>query len=70
MSIDTVVNKFRTCPTTGLKVFKPAQKLMWAHAVTAVIFLTIGGVMALLIALTRWTSVHLLPQHLFYRTWN
>ena len=27
----------------------------------------IGGVMALLIALTRWPAVHLLPQDLFYR---
>lgn len=67
MNLEVISNLFRTCPTTGLNVYKPAQRLMWAHAVTAVIFLTIGGVMALLIALTRWPAVHLLPQNLFYR---
>ncbi len=60
-------NKFRTCQTTGLKVYLPAQRLMWAHAVSAVVFLLIGGIMALLIVLTRWPAVHLLPQDLFYR---
>lgn len=62
-----VANQFRTCQTTGLKVHLPAQRLMWATAVCAVVFLTIGGVLAILIALTRWPAVHFLPQDLFYR---
>lgn len=37
-----------------------------AHAVTAVVYLAIGGVLALLIALTRWQVVHLLPMPQFY----
>lgn len=67
MSMSKFVNQFRTCPSTGLKVHMPAQKLIWANAVTAVVFLLLGGVLALLIALTRWPAVHLLPQDLFYR---
>ncbi len=60
-------HQFRTCETTGLKIHLPAQKLIWVNAVSAVVFLLVGAVMAILIALTRWPAVHLLPQHLFYR---
>ena len=67
MGISDFINQFRTCETTGLKVHRPAQKLIWIHAVTAVVYLLVGGVMAILIALTRWQAVHLLPQDLFYR---
>ena len=59
--------EFRTCPITGKKVFKTTQNLMWINAVTAVVFILIGGIMALLVALTRWPAVHLLPADLFYR---
>jgi cytochrome c oxidase subunit 1 len=58
---------FRTCPTTGLKVHLPAQTLIRINAVTAVVFILIGGILALLVALTRWPAVHLLPADLFYR---
>jgi len=37
------------------------------NAVTAVVFLLVGGVLALLMALTRWDTVQLLPADLFYR---
>ena len=57
----------RTCPITGKKVFKTTQNLIWANAVTAVVFILIGGIMALLVGLTRWPAVHLLPDYLFYR---
>lgn len=67
MSLANITNQFRTCPTTGLHVHLPAQRLIWANAVSAVVFLLLGGVLALLIALTRWPAVHLLPQDLFYR---
>jgi cytochrome c oxidase subunit 1 len=59
--------QFRTCPITGLKVHLPAEKLIKANAVAAVVFILIGGIFALLVALTRWPAVHLLPADLFYR---
>ena len=46
--------EFRTCPTTGLKVDLAAEKLIKANAVAAIIFLAIGGLFGLLVALTRW----------------
>lgn len=58
---------FRTCSVTGLKIHRPAERLIMTNAVTAVVFLLIGGLFALLIALTRWPAVHLLPADLFYR---
>ena len=63
MSSNTV---FRTCPTTGLKVDLAAEKLIKANAVAAVIFLAIGGLFGLLVAMTRWPEVHLLPADWFY----
>lgn len=59
-------NQFRTCPTTGLKIHLPAEKLIKANAVAAVIFLAIGGLFGLMVALTRWPAVHLLPADWFY----
>ncbi|MBT5659012.1 MAG: cytochrome C oxidase subunit I [Rhodospirillaceae bacterium] len=63
MTSDT---QFRTCPDTGLKVHLPAEKLIKANAVVAVVFLLIGGLFGLGVALTRWPSVHLLPADWFY----
>jgi cytochrome c oxidase subunit 1 len=57
----------RVDPITGLRVHLAAEKLIMVNAVTAVVFLLVGGIMALLIALTRWPAVHLLPADLFYR---
>jgi len=57
---------FRTCPETGLKVHGPAESLIKANAVVAVVFLLIGGFFGLLVALTRWQAIHLLPADLFY----
>ncbi len=59
--------EFRTCPTTGLKVHLPAEKLIMVNAVTAIVFLLVGGLMAILLLLTRWQAIHLLPSDLFYR---
>ena len=36
------------------------------NAVTAVVFLLVGGLFGLLVALTRWPAVHLLDADLFY----
>ncbi len=57
---------FRTCPTTGLRVDRTAEKLIKANAVAAIIFLAIGGLFGLLVALTRWPAVHFLPADMFY----
>jgi cytochrome c oxidase subunit 1 len=57
---------FRTCRYTGLKVDTQAQLLIKVNAVAAVIFLLVGGVMGLMVALTRWPAVHLLPADWFY----
>jgi cytochrome c oxidase subunit 1 len=72
MTAETVIGaipaktEFRTCQYTGLKVDVAAQKLIIANAVAAVVFLAIGGLMGLLVALTRWPAVHLLPADWFY----
>ena len=42
------------------------RTLIKANAVAAVVFLLIGGLMGLLVALTRWPAVHLLPADWFY----
>ena len=57
---------FRTCPMTGLRVHESAEALIKANAVAAVVFLLLGGILALLVALTRWQAVHLLPPDWFY----
>ena len=58
---------FRTCTATGLKVDVAAQRLIVANAVVAVACLGVGGLLALLIALTRWQVIHLLNPVWFYR---
>ncbi|OHC74238.1 MAG: cytochrome C oxidase subunit I [Rhodospirillales bacterium RIFCSPLOWO2_12_FULL_58_28] len=58
--------QFRTCPETGFKIDLAAEKLIKWNAVTAVVFFLVGGLMGLLVALTRWPAVHLLPADLFY----
>ncbi len=60
-------NSFRTCPESGLQFHKPAEWLMRANAVFAIVILLFGGISALLVTLTRWPAVHLLPADLFYQ---
>jgi cytochrome c oxidase subunit 1 len=57
----------RTCDTTGLTVCTTADKFVRYHAVSAVVFLAVGGVGAILLALTRWPAVHLLSAEWYYR---
>ncbi len=57
---------FRTCGYTGLKVDLAAQRLIKVNAVAAVLFLALGGLMGILVAMTRWPAVHLLPADWFY----
>lgn len=58
--------QFRTCSTTGLRIERSAELLIKVNAVAAVIFLAVGGFFGLLVALTRWPAVHLLPKDMFY----
>ena len=64
--IGGIAAKFRTCPATGLKIDLAAQALIKANAVAAIVFLAIGGIFGLLVALTRWPAVHLLSSDMFY----
>jgi len=59
--------RVRTCDTTGLPVCLNAQLFIRLNAVMAVVFLLVGGVGAILLALTRWPAVHLLPAVWYYR---
>ena len=61
------LDRFRTCEVTGLRVHAPVERLIVFNAVGAVLSLAVGGVLALLIALTRWEAVALLPPELYYR---
>ena len=57
----------RKCATTGLNVCLAAQRFIKLNAVAGVVFLLLGGVAAILLALTRWQAVHLLRVDWFYR---
>jgi cytochrome c oxidase subunit 1 len=58
---------FRTCPSTGRRIELGAERLIKVHAVASVVALLIGAIAAVLIVLTRWQAVHLLPAEWFYR---
>lgn len=65
--MNNLVERFRTCPITGFKVDRQAELLIRFNAVAAVVAFLIGVIGAILIVLTRWQAVHLLPAHLYYR---
>lgn len=58
--------QFRTCPDSGLVFHRPAENLIKANAVAAVVFLAVGGILGLLVALTRWPAVQILNAQDFY----
>lgn len=58
---------YRTCPVTNRRVYAQADALIKANAVVAVVSLLIGAIAAILVVLTRWQAVHLLPAEWFYR---
>ncbi len=60
--------QFRTCPDTGLVLHRPAETLIKANAVAAVVCLLVGGILAIGVAMTRWPAVHMLPVNTFYQT--
>jgi len=57
----------RTCDTTNLPVCLHAQLFVRLNAVIAVVFFLVGAVSALLLALTRWSAIHLLDSVWYYR---
>jgi cytochrome c oxidase subunit 1 len=65
-SVAGIEERFRTCLDTGLKVYEKTETLIKVNAVTAVVFLAVGGLFGALVALTRWPAVHILPAELFY----
>ena len=58
---------YRTCPRSGLQFEARAEKLIIANAVAGVIFLLIGGILAIGVVLTRWPTVHWLEAATFYQ---
>lgn len=60
------VAEFRVCPRTGLQFHKSAENLIKVNAVAAVVALLVGGILALLVLLTRWQAVHIIDAENFY----
>lgn len=59
--------RVRSCATTGLSVCLDAQRFIRLNAVSAVVSLLVGAVAAVLLALTRWQTIHLLDPIMYYR---
>jgi cytochrome c oxidase subunit I len=58
---------YRSCPESGLVFHKSAENLIKANAVAAVVFLMVGGLLGLFVALTRWPAVQILDAQMFYQ---
>lgn len=58
---------FRICSLSGLKIDQKSETLIQWNIIAAVATLAVGGLMGLLVVLTRWPSVHLLPLEYYYR---
>lgn len=57
----------RTCDISGLEIRSDAESLIKLNITTAIIFFAIGGAAGLLVLLTRWPAIHLLPVEWYYR---
>src|SRR4030065_1671625 len=62
----TTMSDFRVDPVSGLKIHKTANTLVKWYAFAAVVFLLVGGLFGVGVALTRMPSVQLLSPELFY----
>ena len=62
----TTSPQFRVCPRTGLQFHRSAETLIKVNAVAAVVALLVGGILALLVLLTRWQAVHIIDAENFY----
>ena len=58
---------YRTCPRSGLQFETHAERLMIANAVAGVVFLLLGGILAIGVVLTRWPAIHWLEADTFYQ---
>jgi cytochrome c oxidase subunit 1 len=58
---------YRVCPVTNRKIDLQAEQLVKVNAVVAIVALLVGATAALLLALTRWQAIHLLPAEWYYR---
>ncbi len=58
---------FRRCPVTGLNIHRDAENLVKVNAVASIVALLVGAIAGLLLALTRWQALHLLPALWYYR---
>lgn len=67
MTAAAAVADFRTCQVTGRRIYRQADGLVKANAVVSVVALLVGAIAALLLVLTRWQAVHLLPAEWYYR---
>jgi cytochrome c oxidase subunit 1 len=63
----SVATTYRICPRSGLQFESKAEKLILANAVAGVVFLLIGGILAIGVVLTRWPAVHWLEAATFYQ---
>ncbi len=62
----TAITEFRVCPRTGLQFHRSAETLIKLNAVAAVVALLVGGILAVLVLLTRWQAVHIVDAENFY----
>ncbi len=62
----TTMSEFRVDPVSGLKINRTANTLVKWNAFAAVVFLLVGGLFGLGVALTRMPSVQLLSPEFFY----
>ncbi|MFN8668664.1 MAG: cbb3-type cytochrome c oxidase subunit I [Gemmatimonadaceae bacterium] len=67
LAVSGAADAFRTCAFTGRRIHRQAEALVKANAVVAVVALLVGAIAALLLVLTRWQAVHLLPAVWYYR---
>jgi cytochrome c oxidase subunit 1 len=63
----SAVTTYRTCPRSGLQFEAQAERLIIANAVAGVVFLLLGGILAIGVVLTRWPAVHWLSSATFYQ---
>ena len=63
----TVATTYRTCPRSGLQFERQAEWLIKAHAFMGVVWLLVGGLLALGVVLTRWPAVRWLEAPTFYQ---
>lgn len=64
--MSSVATTYRTCPRSGLQFERQAERLIKAHAFAGVVWLAIGGLLAIGVVLTRWPAFRWLEADTFY----